>query len=57
MPVRVDVEPKLLRWARERARMSEDEHVKRFPQLRDWEDKTERPTFKQLEEYSRATRA
>ncbi len=57
MPVRVDVQPELLRWARDRARMSEDELVKRFPRLREWEDKTERPTFKQLEEYARATRA
>ncbi len=37
--------------------MSEDELVKRFPRLREWEHKTERPTFKQLEEYARATRA
>jgi Zn-dependent peptidase ImmA (M78 family) len=57
MPVRVDVQPKLLRWARERARISEDELVKRFPRLREWEHKTERPTFKQLQEYARATRA
>jgi hypothetical protein len=57
MAVRVAVQPKLLRWARERGRMCEDELVKRFPRLREWENKTGRPTFEQLEEYARATRA
>jgi Zn-dependent peptidase ImmA (M78 family) len=57
MTLRVDVKPKLLRWARERAGMSEEELAKRFPHLRDWEDEALRPTFKQLEDYARATHA
>ena len=54
---RVDVKPELLRWARERARMPVEDLLHRFPKLREWEAETERPTFKQLERYARATYA
>lgn len=55
--LRVDVRPALLRWARERARLDHDELIHRFPKLDAWEDERERPTFKQLEEFAKATHA
>jgi len=53
--MRVDVEPQLLRWARERARLSVGELARRFPGLEAWEAKTLQPTFKQLEHFARTT--
>jgi Zn-dependent peptidase ImmA (M78 family) len=51
------VKPHLLRWARERAQLSADELTNRFPLLREWESGIAQPTFKQLEQYARATHA
>jgi Zn-dependent peptidase ImmA (M78 family)/transcriptional regulator with XRE-family HTH domain len=52
---RVAINPKLLRWARERARMDTLELEARFPKLGDWESREISPTLKQLEAYARAT--
>ena len=54
---RVPVEPELLRWARERARLSADGLAVRFPKLEYWESGAVRPTLKQLEAFAKATRA
>jgi Zn-dependent peptidase ImmA (M78 family) len=53
---RVAVRPELLRWARERARMSTLELENKFPKLPEWEREEAQPTLKQLEAYARATR-
>ncbi len=55
--VRVKVKSELLRWARERARLSMAELESRFPRLDDWESGAVEPTLKQLEAYAKATRA
>ena len=52
---RVAVNPDLLRWARERARMDALELLTRFPRLGQWESREVEPTLKQLEAYARAT--
>jgi Zn-dependent peptidase ImmA (M78 family) len=57
MAIRVPVKPELLRWARERAALEPEQLAHRFPKLREWEAGTAQPTFKQLEQYSRATHA
>jgi Zn-dependent peptidase ImmA (M78 family) len=55
--VRVDVQPSLLQWARERARMPLESLTKVFPKLPEWESQTAKPTLKQLENYARRTHA
>lgn len=52
---RVEVQPKVLRWARERAGFSVSALSRRFPQLEAWERGEVRPTLKQLESFARAT--
>ena len=54
---RVGVRPELLRWARERSGRKPDYLSKRFPNLNAWERGSVLPTFKQLEEFSKATYA
>lgn len=54
---RVPVQPELLRWARERARLSAEGLAGRFPKLESWERGEMHPTLKQLEAFARATRA
>ncbi len=54
---RVPVQPELLCWARERARLSAESLASRFPKLEDWERGAVRPTLKQLEAFAKATRA
>lgn len=54
---RVAVNPDMLRWARERARMEPYELEERFPKLNQWESEEVQPTLKQLESYARATHA
>lgn len=54
--IRVSVRPELLRWARERARLSTVELEAKFPKLASWESAEVQPTLKQLEAYARATR-
>lgn len=53
--MRVEVKPKLLRWARERAGFDLGALAHRFPQLADWERGSARPTLKQLERFAKAT--
>ena len=52
---RVDVEPELLRWARQRAGLGIDALAGRFPNLDAWERGEIRPTLKQLERFAKAT--
>lgn len=54
---RVTVEPSLLRWARDRARLDIDQLTERFPMLRRWELGEVQPTLRQLEQFARVTRA
>ncbi|MHB8432354.1 MAG: ImmA/IrrE family metallo-endopeptidase [Candidatus Tyrphobacter sp.] len=53
--MRVEVKPKLLRWARERVGLSTGDLARRFPRLERWENAQEQPTLKQLEKYARTT--
>jgi Zn-dependent peptidase ImmA (M78 family) len=53
--MRVEVKPELLRWARERARLSLSALSQRFPQLEVWERGEARPTLKQIERFAKAT--
>lgn len=55
MVVRVEVEPELLTWARDRARVDYDQLVSKFPKLVEWEAGASQPTLKQLERYAQAT--
>src|SRR5689334_21189337 len=55
--IRLEVKPEVLRWARERARLTVDQLSKAFPDLSAWERETKRPTLKQLERYARRTHA
>ncbi|MGI8433201.1 MAG: ImmA/IrrE family metallo-endopeptidase [Nocardioidaceae bacterium] len=55
MVVRVDVEPALIAWARQRSRVGVDDLRRRFPKLEDWERGATSPTLKQLETFARAT--
>lgn len=52
---RVAVKPELLRWARQRAQVPEEELYIRFPKLSLWEREEAQPTLKQLERYARTT--
>ncbi len=54
---RVPVQPKLLRWARQRAGYKADALARRFPKLEEWERGEVRPTLKQLEAFAKATHA
>jgi Zn-dependent peptidase ImmA (M78 family) len=51
----VCVKPELLRWARERAGRSVEEFSTRFRKLAEWERGEAQPTFKQLEDFAKAT--
>ncbi|MBI5480257.1 MAG: ImmA/IrrE family metallo-endopeptidase [Deltaproteobacteria bacterium] len=55
--MRVEVKPKLLRWARERARVSLPALAKTFPDIAEWEQGTARPTLKQVERFASVTHA
>src|SRR5690606_4143701 len=55
MTTRVEVKPKLLYWACERARLDELEVATRFPKFEAWLTGAAQPTFKQLEAFARAT--
>ncbi len=52
---RVDVQPELLRWARQRAGLGLDALAGRFAKLPAWERGEIRPTLKQLERFAKAT--
>ena len=51
---RVPVKPELLRWARERAGMTQEELTAKFKKLSEWESGEKQPTLKQLEAFARA---
>lgn len=53
--IRVEVKPKMLRWARDRAGLDPAELAHRFPKLADWEREESRPTLKQLEDFAKTT--
>ena len=55
MPVRVEVNPELLAWARERSGLGIDDLARRFPKLAQWEQGERSPTLKQLESFAQAT--
>lgn len=55
MPVRVEVSPELISWARERSTKTIDALAGRFPRLLEWESGDLQPTLKQLEEFAKAT--
>lgn len=52
----VDLNPKLLTWARERAGLSVSDLAPKFAKLKTWEDGSGRPTIKQLEKFAKAVR-
>jgi Zn-dependent peptidase ImmA (M78 family) len=53
---RVNVQPALLQWARDRSGLPSDVVELKFPKLTDWESGATRPTLKQLESFAKATR-
>jgi len=55
--LRVDVNPALLKWARERAGVELGVLAKRFPRAEAWESGRSQPTLKQLEGFARAVHA
>jgi Zn-dependent peptidase ImmA (M78 family) len=57
MSAHVVVAPALLEWATERARMSQEEVDRKFPDLGDWASGAQRPTLKQLEDFARKVHA
>ena len=50
---RAAVNPKLLRWARERAGLAQEELIGKFRKLPDWENGNILPTLKQVEAFAR----
>ncbi len=57
MTERIEVNPQLLIWARDRSCRSEEYFQSKFPKLPSWIAGTAKPTFKQLEEYASGTYA
>ena len=55
MTLRVEVKPELLRWARVRTGRSVEDFSARFKKLALWESGELAPTFKQLEDFAKAT--
>ena len=55
--MRVEVNPRLLRWARERSGYHPDVLAHRFPRLDEWERGNAQPTLKQLEQFAHAVHA
>jgi Zn-dependent peptidase ImmA (M78 family) len=53
--MRVAVKPEMLRWACERAGYDTDSLTHRFPQLPAWERGEAEPTFRQVEDFAKAT--
>lgn len=52
---RVSVKPALLQWARERARLDVADLTGKFAKLPEWESGELAPTFRQLEDFAKAT--
>lgn len=55
--IRVEVKPKLLRWACERAGFGTAELAERIPQLPAWERGDVKPTLKQIERFAKVVHA
>lgn len=55
--MKVDVSPRLFRWAYERAGYTEGYLARRFPRLERWLRGEDRPTLKQLERFAHVTHA
>jgi Zn-dependent peptidase ImmA (M78 family) len=55
MSARVEVNPELLAWARQRSGLTFDDAEQRFPMLAAWERGEQQPTLKQLESFAQAT--
>jgi Zn-dependent peptidase ImmA (M78 family)/transcriptional regulator with XRE-family HTH domain len=53
--IRVEVRPEMLRWARERAKLSIQHLERPFPKIESWEKGEASPTLKQLEKLAKAT--
>ncbi len=53
--MRVAVKPALLRWARERAGLTVDALLRKFPKLEQWELEETQPTLRQLEAFAKTT--
>ncbi|MYA89137.1 MAG: ImmA/IrrE family metallo-endopeptidase [Boseongicola sp. SB0662_bin_57] len=51
---RVPVNPALLRWARKRARVAQEDLAVKFKKLPEWERGETKPTLRQLEAFARA---
>lgn len=52
---RIEIKPELVQWARERANLDIESLISKFPKLPDWESGELSPTFKQLEDFAKAT--
>ena len=50
--IRVSVKPALLIWARERAQLTREDLVKRFPKIEEWESGALQPTLKQVDAFA-----
>ncbi|MGH2886644.1 MAG: ImmA/IrrE family metallo-endopeptidase [Solirubrobacteraceae bacterium] len=55
MSLHVEVQPSLLRWARARSGIDDENVTKRFPHFDDWLRGDAAPTFKQLEAFAHRT--
>ena len=55
--IRAPVNPALLRWARERAGIAQEDLASKFKMLTEWEDGQTQPTLKQAEAFARAVHA
>jgi len=53
--IRVEVRPEMLRWARERAKLTIPHLERPFPKIERWEKGEASPTLKQLERLAKAT--
>ena len=52
--IRASVNPELLRWARDRAGVAQEDLTAKFRKLPEWEDGQTQPTLKQAEAFARA---
>jgi Zn-dependent peptidase ImmA (M78 family)/transcriptional regulator with XRE-family HTH domain len=55
--LRVEVQPALLAWARERSGVPFEEVASKFPSLDEWESGRKQPTLKQLEKFATSMHA
>lgn len=55
MSARLEVAPRMISWARERAGLTVDDLAGRFKRLQQWEMGAVKPTIRQLQDFARAT--